>query len=79
MMAGRREQRLVELGNGVRLIVTDHGLDYGNRFTADVYSADGKCCGSLGSESDFGRGFGEYFAAEYDKCVLKALSATAGK
>ena len=52
-MAGRKKQRLVDLNEGIRLVITDHDLDYGNRFTADVYAADGKCCGSLGSGSDF--------------------------
>jgi hypothetical protein len=34
-MAGRKKQRLVDLNEGIRLVITDHGLDYGNRFTAD--------------------------------------------
>lgn len=78
-MAGRKKQRLVDLNECIRLVITDHGLDYGNRFTADVYAADGKCCGSLGSGSDFDEDPGEHFAAEYDLCILKALSASAGK
>ncbi len=51
-MARKKERRLVELTDGIRLVITDHGLDYGNRFTADVYAANGNYCGSLGSGSD---------------------------
>jgi hypothetical protein len=80
-MPGKKKRRLVELSNGIRLVITDHGLDYGNRFTADVYPADGNCCGSLGSDFDSVRkeARAEHFAAEYDQCMLKALSAKAGK
>jgi hypothetical protein len=49
-MAGTKKRRLVEINQGtVRLVVIDHDLDYGNRFTADIFSADGTYCGSLGS------------------------------
>ncbi len=95
-MAGSKKQRLLDLNDGIRLVITDQGLDYGNRFTAVVYAADGKCCGSPGSGSDFDEDPGaaplkqfidnarkesevEHFAAEYDLCILKALSASAGK
>jgi hypothetical protein len=66
-------------------------MDYGNRFTAEVYSADGIHCGSLGGGSDNSGGAtlkstdnvledrAEHFAAEFDKCILKALAAAAGK
>ncbi|MGA8441859.1 MAG: hypothetical protein WB762_15215 [Candidatus Sulfotelmatobacter sp.] len=77
-MAGRKKQRLVNLSEGIRLVITDHGLDYGNRFTADVYAADGKCYGSLGTGSNSDEdpeARVEHFAAEYDLCILKALSA----
>ena len=35
-MAGREKQRHVDLSDGIRLVLTDHGLDNGNRFTAEV-------------------------------------------
>jgi len=89
----KKNQRLVELNDGIRLLVTDRGTpDYGTRFTADVYSADGRYCGSLGSnDNDHGAttldsmdDFAtearlEQFAAEFDQCILKALSAAAGR
>ena len=75
-MAGREKQRHVDLSDGIRLVLTDHGLDYGNRFTAEAYAADGKCCGSLGNGTDSDE---EHLAAEYDLCILRALSASAGK
>lgn len=79
MTAKNNQRRLVDLGNGVRLVIIDHGLlDYGSRFTAEVYAADGSCSGSLKNENHFDD-HGEHFAAEYDQCILKALSAKAGK
>ncbi|MGA8273179.1 MAG: hypothetical protein WB919_16575 [Candidatus Sulfotelmatobacter sp.] len=85
-MVGNNKQLLVEFREGIRLVITDHGLDYGSRFTAEVYAADGKCCGSLGSADYAARGRFiddavspqarvEHFAAAYDLCILKALSA----
>ena len=89
-MVGNKKQRLVECKAGIRLVITDHGLDYGNRFTAEVYAADGKCCGSLGSadyparerfvdDTTSKKARKEHFAAAYDLCILKALSAGPGR
>ena len=89
-MVGNKKQLLVDFREGIRLVITDHDLEYGNRFTAEVYAADGRCCGSLGSADYSARerliddGSSkktrmERFAAAYDLCILKALSASPRK
>jgi hypothetical protein len=89
-MAGNKKQLLVDFREGIRLVITDHGLDYGTRFTAEVYAADGKCCGSLGSadysarerfidDGSSKKARIDHFAAAYDLCILKALSASLRK
>ncbi len=92
MITTGKNQFLVQLNDGIQLLVTDHGLPYAQRYTAEVYSVDERSCGSLGtsgtriddadSESfnDLGRqGRAERFAAEYDQRILKAMAASAGK
>jgi len=92
VIATKKNQRLIELSDSVQLLVTDHGLDYGYRFTAEVYSATGRYCGSLGMTGNHSGEAGldsfddlrceartEQFAARYDQCILKARAASAGK